>query len=125
MANSSKISDCEAEVMKVLWERAPRTLPEIVNEVKSGHDEWEGVTIKTMLTRLIKKGAAKLEGTRRCYRYFPVVTREEYLEEQSDDFLARGFGGEPAAMLSFFVKRGKITRDELKILEKEISELEK
>ena len=119
-----QISDGEAEVMKVLWAESPRTLPEIVMEVQKVRN-WEGVTIKTMLTRLLKKGAVGQSGARRNYRYEPQVTHDEYLESVSNSFLEHGFGGAPAAMLSFLVKRGRITRDDLLALEKQIGELEK
>ena len=117
------ISDCELEIMKALWERSPQSFPEIVLNVQK-NNSWEGVTIKTMLTRLFKKGAVKQEGIRRLYRYSPLVSREDYLEQASENFLTKTFAGAPGAMLSFFVRKGKISGEDIAELQQQLAEME-
>ena len=58
------ISDSELEVMKVLWDKAPRTLPQVVEAVRRVNP-WESVTVKTLLNRLVRKQAVRQEGERR------------------------------------------------------------
>ena len=76
------ISDSELEVMKVLWDKAPRTLPQVVEAVRRVNP-WESVTVKTLLNRLVRKQAVRQEGERRSYLYSPEITREEYRREQA------------------------------------------
>lgn len=116
------ISDGELEVMKVLWERSPQTLPEVIANVRKNRD-WGGGTIKTMLTRLYRKKLLRLEGVRRQYRYWPLVSREAYLESASDDFLAQTFEGAPTALLSFLVQKGKITERDLEALQAQLRDM--
>lgn len=118
-----RISDGELEVMKVLWERSPLSLPETVMEVQKTQS-WEGGTIKTLLTRLVKKGAVKLEGVRRLYRYSPLVTREQYMSSASEQLLEKAFKGAPAAMLSFFVNHDKLSGDDIAELRRILDEAE-
>ncbi|MEA4862959.1 MAG: BlaI/MecI/CopY family transcriptional regulator [Victivallaceae bacterium] len=113
-----QITDGELELMKVLWERSPLTLPELVAGVQQSN-RWELGTIRTMLTRLMGKKAVEQSGERRGYRYKPLVGRKEYLDSASDNFIMRTFGG-TRAMLSFFMERGKISPDDLAELEREL-----
>ena len=74
------IPDSELEIMKLLWENnAPMTTPEIVKNIRLTH-AWKETTIQTLLTRLLKKGAVRQDGSKRSYQYFPLITREEYQE---------------------------------------------
>ncbi|MEA4863303.1 MAG: BlaI/MecI/CopY family transcriptional regulator [Victivallaceae bacterium] len=117
-----QISDGEAEVMKVLWAKSPLTLPELVEAVMLVNS-WKYVTVKTLLQRLLKKGAVAQNGVRRNYLYTPMVKEEDYLDSESQSFLERRFNASPTEMLAFFVKRGKITGTDLKSLETQIENL--
>ncbi|WP_176012540.1 BlaI/MecI/CopY family transcriptional regulator [Victivallis sp. Marseille-Q1083] len=118
-----KISDAELEVMKALWDKSPQTLPEIVGNVQR-ENSWEGVTIKTLLLRLLKKEAVSQEGERRSYQYSPRISREEYLKEASNKFLRDTFQDTPGALLSFFVKERRLSSEELSELKAIIEEAE-
>jgi len=117
-----QISDGESEVMKVLWKRSPLALPELVNAVIAVNN-WKYVTVKTLLQRLLKKGAVAQNGTRRNYQYSPLVKEEDYLDSESRNFIERRFNASPSEMLAFFVKRGRITAADLKALETHIANL--
>ena len=49
------ISEAEAVVMEVLWQQAPRSADEVVAAL--AHRDWAEPTIKTLLNRLLTKGA--------------------------------------------------------------------
>ncbi len=117
------IPESELELMKALWERNPQTLPELTRMVQRSN-AWEGVTVKTLLGRLLKKGAVSQTGTRRYYQYRPEISREEHLECASDSFLAQTFDGAASAMVSFFVQKGKLSAADLTELRKLIGELD-
>ncbi len=46
-----QISDLELEVMKVLWEKHPLTSNDVIDHIKDMNPR----TVKTLLSRLIKK----------------------------------------------------------------------
>ncbi len=117
-----RIGEGELEIMKSLWEESPRTLPEIVQSVRQSN-AWEPVTIKTMLGRLLRKGAVEQSGNRRNYQYTPLIDRESYLEQTGRFLTEKFFNGAAGSMLSFFVRSGKLSESDLAELKKEIEEL--
>jgi predicted transcriptional regulator len=59
-----KISESEARVMETLWEQHPKTSGEVVQAV-SRTEDWSPKTIRTLLARLVDKGAVSRTGTGR------------------------------------------------------------
>lgn len=55
-----KISESEWEIMKLIWKTNPLTSEQIINSL-SDKMNWSTQTIKTFITRLIKKGAIGFE----------------------------------------------------------------
>ena len=100
-----RIPESELEIMKVLWERSPQTLPEIVGNVRRVMP-WEAVTVKTLLGRLVKKQFVRRSGSRRSYLYEPLIERAAVLKSSVRRFMDTMFDGAPGAMLSFFVRSG-------------------
>lgn len=115
-----KISEAEWEVMAVLWDAVPRTSNEIVSAV-AAHKGWRSRTIRTLLDRLVRKGAVVVQSDRRPASYQANLSREECLRHESQSFLDRVFGGEPAAMLLHLVKQVRLTPAEIKELKKILS----
>lgn len=107
-----QISDAEWEVMNVLWESSPRTAAEVA-EALSERKQWNPKTVRTLLTRLVKKGALRYKEEGHRYLYRPTVSRETYIREETKSFVDRVFGGEAAPAIVHFVKTLKLTEEEL------------
>ncbi len=60
MQDPVSVSEAESVVMKVLWERHPMTADEIVAALRD-QQQWQESTVKTLLNRLLKKGAVSAE----------------------------------------------------------------
>ena len=92
---SEKISDSELEVMRVLWE-AGDALP--VTEIRQALQErkgWEATTVKTLIQRLLGKGAVSQE-KRKVFYYSPLVSEQEYNDWAANDLVRRLFRGSAA-----------------------------
>ena len=109
------ISEAEWEVMKILWESAPKTANEIVEKLQ-GHVKWQPKTVKTLISRLLKKQAIAFEKEDRVYRYSPLVGKEDCLREENQSFLKRVYNGELNVMLTSFLSSRQLS-------EKDIEEL--
>ena len=112
------ISDAESTVMEVLWQRSPLGADEVVAAL-AGAQDWQEATIKTLLNRLLKKGAIAAEAEGRRYRYSPVLTRDAWLTQTSRGLLDRLFGGRVAPLVAHFGEQKALTRkdiDELRAL---------
>jgi BlaI family penicillinase repressor len=113
-----QISEAEAEVMDVLWAHSPRGAEEVVAAL-AGRQAWAEATVKTLLNRLLTKGAISAGRDGRRYLYSPVLQREEWLAQQSDGLLDRLFGGRVAPLVAHFGERQKLSKadiDELRAL---------
>ena len=60
MKKPVKISQAEWEVMNVVWQKWPSAASEIVHQLSAKND-WHSRTIRTLLDRLVKKGALTTE----------------------------------------------------------------
>lgn len=118
-----QISDAESLVMEVLWKRSPRSADEVVAEL-AREQEWQEATIKTLLNRLLKKGAVRAEKDGRRYLYAPVLKRQDWVHGQSRSLLDRLFGGRVAPLVAHFSEKGKLSKKDIAELKRLIGELE-
>lgn len=117
------ISDAESVVMEVLWERHPRTAEEVVAAL-AGRQDWQEATIKTLLNRLLGKGALRAERDGRRYLYSPLLEREAWLSRQSESLLARLFDGRVAPLVAHFSRQRKLSAQDIAELKQLIEGLD-
>lgn len=117
------ISEAESAVMEVLWARSPLSA-EDVHEALSGSREWQEATVKTLLNRLLRKGAIEATRDGRRYAYTPVLQREDWLLGESQGLLERLFDGRVAPLVTHFSKHRKLSRKDIADLRKLLEELD-
>ena len=118
-----QISDAEAVVMDVLWKRSPLSADEVVMALSSRQD-WQDATVKTLLNRLLKKGAIDAEKDGRRYLYAPVLQREAWVQGESESLLDRVFGGRVAPLVAHFSEHRKLSRKDIADLRKLLEEID-
>jgi BlaI family transcriptional regulator, penicillinase repressor len=118
-----RISDAEWDVMQVAWRRGDFTAQEMIDELS--HREWSPRTVKTLIGRLLAKGALAHEARGKAYVYRPAVKREDCVRQESESFLDRVFGGAAAPLLAHFVKRSRLTPEDIAALRRILDEKEK
>ena len=105
------ISAAELEVMRVLWAAGE---PLNITEIRAALADtgWEASTIKTLVTRLVRKGELRQE---KCgvYYYSPEVTREEYGSHAARRLAEKVYGGGLTKLVASFVEGGEFTREEI------------
>ena len=116
MKEAPKISETEWEIMRVVWARHPITATDIVDDLSRHDPSWHPKTARTLLTRLVKKGALESELLGRVYVYNPRVSERECVASVSRSFLDRVFGGSLKPMLAHFAEEKKLTREDLREL---------
>lgn len=123
MKNQPSISEAEAVVMAVLWQ-AGAMATEAVVAALAPERQWQESTIKTLLSRLLKKGAIRARKQGRRYVYSPVLTREQWLSSESEGLLDRLFGGRVAPLVAHFSKHRKLSKRDIEELKRLIGELD-
>ncbi len=112
MARTPKISQSEWLVMKVLWERSPRTANEIVDEL-SPETRWAPKTVKTLIARLVGKKAVSYKKNGREYHYFPTVDEAACVRAESKSFLKRVYGGALMPMIAHMIEEDALSGEEI------------
>lgn len=111
-----RISETEWEVMKVVWAQAPLTANDVIARLAAQDPTWHPKTARTLLNRLVKKGALGFRRDGRAYLYRPLVAERDCVAAATDSFLDRVFGGALEPMLACFVERRKPSTAELREL---------
>lgn len=110
------ITDAESQVMEVLWRSGGAVSAEqVVGELVSQR-QWQEPTIKTLLNRLLKKGAIAAEKDGRRYLYTAVLQREQWVTSESSQLLDRLFGGRIAPLVAHFGSRSKLNQADIEEL---------
>lgn len=108
--------------MLLLWQRSPQTAAEVAAKLCPTHD-WTERTVKTLLARLVKKGALGAEPNGKRYLYSPLVSREACVRQESRTFLDRVFGGSASPLLAHFVREGELGETEIQELRSLLDEV--
>ncbi len=118
-----QISEAESIVMDVLWARSPLGADEVVQAL-AGRQDWQDATIKTLLNRLLNKGAIRAEKDGRRYLYAPLVKREDWVLEESRGLLDRLFDGRVAPLVAHFSAHRKLSKKDVAELRKLLEEID-
>ena len=124
MAQVPRISDAEWAVMEVIWQQHPITALEVVQKLTPSR-QWQDQTIRTMLRRLIDKGAIKYKAEGKAYFYEPAVSREHCVRVESHSFLERVFGGAAKPLLVQMVQDSDLSQEDITELKKLLAKKEK
>ena len=110
--------------MGVVWGQAPVPATTVESALKTQR-RWSLTTVRTLLGRLVRKGALeqKLDGKR--YLYVPRVTMEECVRHESESLWDRALGRAPSATLLHLVQRANLSKAEIQELRRILREKEK
>jgi BlaI family penicillinase repressor len=117
------ITEAESVIMEVLWRHSPLPM-EAVATALAGEQQWQDATIKTLLNRLLKKGAIRATKDGRRFLYSPAVSRDEWLLSVSKGLLDRLFAGRVAPLAAHFSRHGKLTKRDIADLKLLIEEID-
>lgn len=112
MPRAVQISDSEWDVMEPIWQIGECTAAEVIRRLRPTHD-WNHSTIRTLLARLVEKGALAYEVDGSRYIYRPAVSRERCVRQEGRSFLDRVFAGDVGALLAHFVAEAPLDDDQI------------
>ena len=122
MVTDKRISDAELELMEALWAaEEPLTSANVAEKLESRG--WSLATIKTMLSRLVAKGAITHREDGRRFLYSPAIAREAYVGSESVRFVERLFGGRLSPLVARLAEEDALDEDDIAEIEKLLKEL--
>ena len=118
-----QISDAESVVMEVLWQRSPRSAEEVAAALAESR-QWQEATVKTLLNRLLNKGAIEAIRDGRRYLYSPKLQRSDWVMDESQSLLARLFDGRVAPLVAHFSEQRRLSAEDVAELRRLVASLD-
>ena len=94
------VTEAESVILAALWRHGPLSFASLIEAVRA-EQSWGDATIKTLLGRLMRKGAVRSERDDGRQRYHAAIERRDYLAGEVDTLVARLFDGRRDALKAF------------------------
>jgi BlaI family penicillinase repressor len=124
MNETSKISEAEWEVMRVLWTESPLTANKIVEKL-TATKHWKATTIRTLINRLVEKKVLSYEKKGREFHYYPLVAEVDCIQAESHSFLRRVYRGALTPILSAFMENEELSPEDAEELKRILQKKER
>lgn len=124
MKKPIRITVAEWEVMAVVWDRMPVTASTVV-EVLKHRKQWTLATVRTLLRRLVNKGALEQKDEGKRYLYTARISMAECVRRESESFLERVLGRTPSDAILHLVKGADLSREDIQELRQILKAKEK
>ena len=112
-----KLGEVEMRFAEIIWRQEPIASGELVKLCRSELD-WKKSTTYTVLRRLCERGLFRnQEGT-----VTSLVSKEEFLAGQSEQFVEEAFHGSLPKFLAAFTRTKKLSEQEIKQIQKIIED---
>ncbi len=115
-----KLATREEQIMQVFWKLEKAFIREVIPHLPDPKPHYNSVA--TMVKILEEKGFLSHEVWGNMYRYFPLISKEDYQKHAMKDVMERLFDNSSSKMLAFFAKEEKLSEKEvneiLKIIQK-------
>ena len=97
--------------MQVYWDLGKAFIKEVIPNLPEPKPHYNSVA--TMVKILEEKGFLDHDSVGNVYRYFPIISREDYQKHAMKDIVSQYFDNSYPRMLAFFAKEQNLTEDEL------------
>lgn len=118
-----RISAAESLIMEALWRQSPQSAEDLVTEV-GPEQNWADKTVRTLINRLLTKGAISATRDGRRYLYSSAVERADYVSSESKGLVDRLFDGKLAPLVSHFAETNQLSADDIAELKRLVAELD-
>lgn len=116
---SSRPTDVELEILRVLWELGPSTVRGVHKALAGRKGTGYSTTLK-MMQVMRDKGLLVRDDTVRPQVYRPAVSRERTQLQLLDDLIGRAFGGSTSRLVMRALSARRVSPDELREIERQI-----
>jgi BlaI family transcriptional regulator, penicillinase repressor len=106
-----ELTKVELQLMNILWDKKAAFVNDVLEKLPEPKPAYN--TISTFMRILVNKGFVGYKAFGKSHQYFPLISRETYM----DYFLAgvknSFFSGSFQSMISFFAKKEKLSKKEM------------
>jgi predicted transcriptional regulator len=118
-----KLSKLESRILELLWDRGNASIREIQESFPEPRPAY--TTIQTTVYRMEAKGTVRrMRKVSNAHIFEPLVARDVGRHRLLDEILSL-FGGRAQPMMAQLAEAGKLTRDDIRELERIVDKIEK
>lgn len=104
------------ELLQLLWADSPLSAAEIAERVPTERG-WQLATVKTLIARLVAKGAVRSEPDGRRFLYSPAVERDAMAGPMITKVVDRLFGGRVSPLVAQLAEERELSPEDLEELD--------
>ena len=108
------LTNREEEIMEFFWEKGSMFVKDAIKLLADSNLHYN--TISTIVRGLEEKGFLDHEQFGNTYRYFPVISREEFSKNSIKNLVSKYFNTSYASVVSMFVEEKEISTEEIQEL---------
>lgn len=112
----ANISDAEWEVMRVVWTLKQATSKEI-NTVLQDKMDWKPATTKTLIGRLVKKGALDTQADGNRYIYTAAISEDSEVKNAAAEVLGHICNRKAGETIAHLLKEATLSHADVALLE--------
>ena len=113
MKELKKLPDSELEIMQAVWKNTPPITTHMVMASLNPQKAYKQQTVLTLLNRLHDRGFIRCEKEGRTRMYYPLVSREEYLQFETGRFMAQMHQNSLSSLVAALYRGKNISREDI------------
>lgn len=118
-----KISDSEWEVLRVVWTN-PNCDAHLVSEVLGESKNWQKSTVKTLLSRLVKKDALQTTKVSNKFIYTPLVSEEEVIVSATETLFSHICAKKIGQTIAEMITSCELTAEDYRLIQDALAQKE-
>src|ERR1035437_5133080 len=108
------LTNREEEIMEIFWKKGSMYVKDVIDLLAGTKPHYN--TISTVVRGLEEKGFVGHEQFGNTYRYFAVISREEFSKNSIKNLVSKYFNTSYVSVVSMFVEEDKISTEEIQEL---------
>jgi predicted transcriptional regulator len=111
METIKELTKVELQLMNVLWDIERGFVNDILDELPEPKPAYN--TVSTFMRILVSKEFVAFNNFGKSHQYYPLMSREQYMEGFMTGVKNTFFSGSLRSMISFFAKKENLTSKEI------------
>lgn len=101
--NIRELTRAEEQIMQILWDMEKGFVKDIIAHFPKPKPAYS--TVSTIVRILVQKGFVDYTAYGKTHEYFPVITREQYRNFETEKLLGNYYQDSLGSLVSFFVEK--------------------
>lgn len=111
MKKFRELTKLESELMNIIWEQEEVFVNDILDALPEPKPAYN--TVSTIVRILVAKGFVGYKTYGRSHQYYPIVKKEDYLNDYMNSVKRSFFDDSFTSMMSFFARKENLTKEQI------------